>query len=221
MLQDDKIRRLDKLLTPMLSTHRYVLDKYSRYIYPSVPPTMHPIYNITPPVQPQWHSGTGNPASKCPLYVSSKYPLCSAAPWERVGGVIKVRTLITLGPPSQSPPPYQITYSKPPHTDLDPIPLHSRKWSVGALIAYWFSDAFNAATWEFAASIIAIGLSYRDAVGIVACAFFIVSVVISLNGATGVLYHAPFPVLARAGWGFWGSYGKFSRAGRWGFDVRY
>lgn len=25
-------------------------------------------------------------------------------------------------------------------------------------------------------------------------------------GATGVIYHAPFPVLARASWGFWGSY---------------
>ena len=32
---------------------------------------------------------------------------------------------------------------------------------------------------------------------------------ISLNGAVGVLYHAPFPVLARAGWGFWGSYGMW------------
>lgn len=93
--------------------------------------------------------------------------------------------------------------------DLDPIRRSDRKWSVYALIAYWFSDAFNAATWEFAASIIAIGLSYKDAIGIVATAFLIVSVVISLNGATGVLYHAPFPVLARAGWGFWGSYGRF------------
>lgn len=80
---------------------------------------------------------------------------------------------------------------------------------MGALIAYWFSDAFNAATWEFASSILAIGLSYRDALGIVATAFFIVSTVIALNGATGVLYHAPFPVLARAGWGFWGSYGMW------------
>lgn len=96
--------------------------------------------------------------------------------------------------------------------DLDPIRRSDRKWSVYALIAYWFSDAFNAATWEFAASIIAIGLSYKDAIGIVATAFLIVSVVISLNGATGVLYHAPFPVLARAGWGFWGSYGRFFAA---------
>lgn len=29
---------------------------------------------------------------------------------------------------------------------------------------------------------------------------------IAFNGATGVLHHAPFPVIARASWGFWGSY---------------
>ena len=54
---------------------------------------------------------------------------------------------------------------------------------------------------------LAIGLSYKDAIAITAVAFFTVSIVISLNGAIGVLYHAPFPVLARASWGFWGSYG--------------
>lgn len=29
---------------------------------------------------------------------------------------------------------------------------------------------------------------------------------IAFNGATGVIHHASFPVLARASWGFWGSY---------------
>lgn len=93
------------------------------------------------------------------------------------------------------------------HPDLDPIRKENRKWTIFSLIAYWLSDAFNAATWEFASSMLAIGLSYKDAIAIVAVAFFTVSIVISLNGATGVLYHAPFPVLARASWGFWGSYG--------------
>jgi nucleobase:cation symporter-1, NCS1 family len=27
-----------------------------------------------------------------------------------------------------------------------------------------------------------------------------------LNGAIGVVHHVPFPVIARASWGFWGSY---------------
>ena len=94
--------------------------------------------------------------------------------------------------------------------DLDPIRREDRKWGVWSLIAYWLSDAFNAATWEFASSMLTIGLSYKDALGIVATGFFTVSIVIALNGAIGVLYHAPFPVLSRASWGFWGSYGMLS-----------
>lgn len=92
------------------------------------------------------------------------------------------------------------------NVDLDPVPRHLRKWGIVSLIAYWISDAFNAATWEFAASIIAVGLTWRESLGIVALAFFIISWVIALNGALGVLYHTPFPVLARASWGFYGSY---------------
>ncbi|CRG88478.1 Uracil permease [Talaromyces islandicus] len=90
--------------------------------------------------------------------------------------------------------------------DLDPVPLHRRKWGVASFIAYWISDALNAATWEFASGMIAVGLTYRESLAIVAIAFLIVSVVISANGAIGAMYHSPFPVLARASWGFYGSY---------------
>ena len=69
---------------------------------------------------------------------------------------------------------------------------------------------------------LAIGLSYKDALAIVAIAFLTVSIVISLNGAIGVLYHAPFPVLARASWGFWGSYGRFRRPrSRWSLIAQW
>ena len=73
-------------------------------------------------------------------------------------------------------------------------------------LAYWISDAFNAATWQFASSIIAVGLTYREAIAIVAISFFIISFVIAGNGAVGATYHVPFPVISRASWGFWGSY---------------
>ncbi|KAF1991208.1 uracil transporter FurD [Aulographum hederae CBS 113979] len=90
--------------------------------------------------------------------------------------------------------------------DLDPVPRHARKWGPTSFVAYWISDAFNAATWQFAASIVAVGLTWRESLAIVASSFFIVSIVISLNGAIGVIHHTSFPVLARASWGFWGSY---------------
>lgn len=52
----------------------------------------------------------------------------------------------------------------------------------------------------------AVGLGWSDAVIIVAISFFIISFVIAGNGAVGAIYHVPFPVIARASWGFWGSY---------------
>ena len=50
------------------------------------------------------------------------------------------------------------------------------------------------------------GLNYKDALIIVAVAFFVISIVIAANGAVGAIYHVPFPVIARASWGFYGSY---------------
>ncbi|KAJ6095205.1 hypothetical protein N7486_005951 [Penicillium sp. IBT 16267x] len=90
--------------------------------------------------------------------------------------------------------------------DLDPIPLLGRKWGVVSIIAYWISDSFNPATWEFASGIIAVGLTYKEALAIVGISFFIISFVIAGNGTVGARYHIPFPVIARASWGFWGSY---------------
>ncbi|PYH97728.1 hypothetical protein BO71DRAFT_116880 [Aspergillus ellipticus CBS 707.79] len=90
--------------------------------------------------------------------------------------------------------------------DLDPVPFHRRKWGPLSFIAYWISDAFNAATWQFASSILAVGLGWREALIVVAISFFIISFVIAGNGAVGAIYHIPFPVIARASWGFWGSY---------------
>ncbi|KAJ5143377.1 uncharacterized protein N7515_002164 [Penicillium bovifimosum] len=90
--------------------------------------------------------------------------------------------------------------------DLDPVPKHGRKWGAKSLVAYWISDALHASTWQFASGIIAVGLTYREAIGIVALSFFIISLPIAANGAVGAIYHVPFPVIARASWGFWGSY---------------
>lgn len=52
----------------------------------------------------------------------------------------------------------------------------------------------------------AVGLGWRESLGIIALSFFIISFVIAANGAVGAIYHIPFPVIARASWGFWGSY---------------
>ncbi|KAL2007515.1 hypothetical protein VTN00DRAFT_8953 [Thermoascus crustaceus] len=84
--------------------------------------------------------------------------------------------------------------------DLDPIPRHRRKWGVTSFIGMELDLCV------FASSMLAVGMSYRDSLVVVAISFLIVSFVISGNGAVGAIYHVPFPVIARASWGFWGSY---------------
>lgn len=71
--------------------------------------------------------------------------------------------------------------------DLDPVPPHARKWGVASFVAYWVSDAFNAATWQFGASVLALGLTWRESIGIVALSFFIVSIVVS--GPVGCFFN--------------------------------
>lgn len=56
------------------------------------------------------------------------------------------------------------------------------RWGVWSFISYWLSDAFNAATWQFASGIVTIGLSWKESLGIVALGFFMISFVIAFNG---------------------------------------
>ena len=44
--------------------------------------------------------------------------------------------------------------------DMDPVPPNQRTWSTLNYVAYWISDAANAAVWELASSMLAIGLSW-------------------------------------------------------------
>lgn len=107
-----------------------------------------------------------------------------------------------LGPGSS--PPAQLGCDEF-HRYSHPLPCQTNRL-IPSDIAYWISDAFNVSTWQFASSMLAVGLSFSDSLIIVAISFLIISVVIAANGAVGATYHIPFPVIARASWGFWGSY---------------
>ena len=43
---------------------------------------------------------------------------------------------------------------------MDPVPPRLRTWSTWNYVAYWISDAANVPMYEFASSILAIGLSW-------------------------------------------------------------
>lgn len=50
--------------------------------------------------------------------------------------------------------------------DMDPTPKSNQTWSMWTWIAYWATDTINIGTWETASSIIAVGLTWRDAIPI-------------------------------------------------------
>ncbi|KAF9238340.1 permease for cytosine/purines, uracil, thiamine, allantoin-domain-containing protein [Melanogaster broomeanus] len=100
--------------------------------------------------------------------------------------------------------------------DMDPVPPRLRTWTLHCTtahpphdrdkISYWLSDATNLAVWELASSMLAIGLSWRQALPCIAAGYGIISVVMVLNGTIGARLHVAFPVLNRSSFGFWFSY---------------
>lgn len=55
--------------------------------------------------------------------------------------------------------------------DMDPIKLENQTWSIWTWMAYWATDTLNLGTWETASSILALGLSWREAIPAVSLQF--------------------------------------------------
>ncbi|KAL2205934.1 uracil permease [Sarocladium strictum] len=90
--------------------------------------------------------------------------------------------------------------------DMDPVPAEKRTWGKSAFITYWFSDLVTIATWSTGSSILTIGLTATDAVLIVLLAGICNAIPTVLNGAIGADLHIPFPIAARASFGYYFSY---------------
>ncbi|KAF7194099.1 putative permease [Pseudocercospora fuligena] len=86
--------------------------------------------------------------------------------------------------------------------DSDVTPLERRTWTTWTIFGFWVSDAMNAQGWMAPASIIAVGLTYREAIYSLILGLGIVSIPLVLNGAIGAHLHIPFPVAARSSFGF-------------------
>ncbi|KAH8926525.1 hypothetical protein BT69DRAFT_1317542 [Atractiella rhizophila] len=100
------------------------------------------------------------------------------------------------------------------NADMDPTPPWQRTWGFwtwGVLVltklqrtaAYWFSDLLTATIWQKAASIVALGLDWRQSMGIMALGSFLLSIPMVLNGAMGAYLHIPFPMTVRTSFGYY------------------
>ncbi|KAJ7016958.1 cytosine-purine permease [Mycena alexandri] len=92
------------------------------------------------------------------------------------------------------------------NADMDPVPIHLRTWTTWNYIAYWISDALNPSMWAVGSSMIAVQLSWRQALGAISLGHIIIAAVIVLNGTMGARLHVAFPVIARTSFGFSFSY---------------
>ncbi|KAG8526656.1 uncharacterized protein KY384_008085 [Bacidia gigantensis] len=97
--------------------------------------------------------------------------------------------------------------------DLKPVEPERRQWGPWNFVGFWIADSFNINTWMISSSMIANGLSWWQSWICVWIGYLIAGSFICLTGRIGATYHIPFPVVARAGFGIWGSlWPVFNRA---------
>ncbi|GIZ36896.1 hypothetical protein CKM354_000036200 [Cercospora kikuchii] len=85
--------------------------------------------------------------------------------------------------------------------DQDVTPVERRTWTSLTIFGFWMSDAMNAQGWMSPAAIIALGLTWREAVYCIILGLSITAIPLVMNGAIGAHLHVPFPIAARSSFG--------------------
>lgn len=88
------------------------------------------------------------------------------------------------------------------NADTDPTPPERQTWKAWTLIFYWFSDILTIQGWESMATIIDVGLTWKEAIWCTFLGDFLIAIPVVLNGHIGTRLRVPFPVQARASFGF-------------------
>src|SRR3569833_851144 len=86
---------------------------------------------------------------------------------------------------------------------MDPTPIEVQTWSIWSIMAYWATETINLGTWETASGILAVGLSWREAIPCMIVGTSCVAVPMVRNGAIGAKLHVPFSVVTTASFGYY------------------
>ncbi|ABK74201.1 NCS1 family nucleobase:cation symporter-1 [Mycolicibacterium smegmatis] len=89
--------------------------------------------------------------------------------------------------------------------DLRPIHPHMRTWTSRVYLTLWVAMCMNPATWTLAASLIALGMNWIQALLTIVLANLIVLIPMLLNSHAGAKHGISFPVFARAAYGVRGA----------------
>ena len=89
--------------------------------------------------------------------------------------------------------------------DLAPTMPAQRTWTTYNYVALWFSMSMEVTTYMLAASLIAGGMNWKQALGTILLGILIVLIPLLLNAHAGAKYGIPFPVFVRASFGLVGA----------------
>lgn len=90
--------------------------------------------------------------------------------------------------------------------DVDVVAKDKRTWREIDYLFLWLADGANVGTMQQAGSILALGLSWREAAVAIAIGNILIAAAVTLNGAIGSTHHVPFSIASRASMGFYFSY---------------
>ncbi|WP_329246838.1 NCS1 family nucleobase:cation symporter-1 [Actinoallomurus sp. NBC_01490] len=86
--------------------------------------------------------------------------------------------------------------------DLAPLPPERRRWTWWNYSTIWMGIVHNIVAWQVAANLIALGMSFWQALGCVCAAYGVAFAAILANSVLGARHGVPFPVLVRAPFGY-------------------
>ncbi len=89
--------------------------------------------------------------------------------------------------------------------DLAPVPIARRTWTTYNYLALWVGMSINIPSWLLASGLIAIGMSWTQAIFTIFLGNLLVLVPMLLISHAGTKYGIPYPVFARASFGVYGA----------------
>ncbi|KAL8824861.1 MAG: hypothetical protein Q9170_008018 [Blastenia crenularia] len=90
--------------------------------------------------------------------------------------------------------------------DLDPVPPPQKKWEWYHIGGFWIAEGFSAAQLQTSSAAVAVGLNPGLALVAYSIGNLIIAIPCCASGYLGSKFSINFPVMARASFGFWGSF---------------
>jgi NCS1 family nucleobase:cation symporter-1 len=90
--------------------------------------------------------------------------------------------------------------------DLIPIPSDRRTWDWTGYAGYWVITGINTTAWTFGSSLLSLGLSVPQAMGVSVGCSLLVAIIAVIAGWAGSHQHLGFTVMCRSSWGIRGGF---------------